>query len=141
MPNTDQTSRAAAMRDTLQAAFDAAVDYLDRLDDEPVDAVADLATLRERLDSDLPADGVEPRQVVEDLVEATRGGLMGSSGGRFFGWVIGGAAPAALAADWLTSAWDNNAAMFSCGPAAAAIEEISGRWLKQILALPDHASF
>jgi glutamate/tyrosine decarboxylase-like PLP-dependent enzyme len=66
---------------------------------------------------------------------------MGSAGGRFFGWVIGGSLPAALAADWLTSTWDQNAAMHACGPAAAVVEEIVGRWLKEILGLPGHASF
>jgi len=55
--------------------------------------------------------------------------------------VIGGALPAATAADWLTSIWDNNAALHSTGPAAAIVEEVAGSWLKNILGLPEHASF
>jgi glutamate/tyrosine decarboxylase-like PLP-dependent enzyme len=55
--------------------------------------------------------------------------------------VIGGSVPAALAADWLTSAWDQNSGHHSCGPAAAVVEEVSGKWLKQILGLPAQASF
>jgi hypothetical protein len=54
--------------------------------------------------------------VIDELVAATKGGHLGSAGGRFFAWVIGGALPAALAADWLTSTWDNNAALHACGP-------------------------
>lgn len=66
---------------------------------------------------------------------------MGSTGGRFFGWIIGGTLPAALAADWLTSVWDQNAAIHACGPAEAVIEEIVAAWLKDIFGLPRTASF
>jgi glutamate/tyrosine decarboxylase-like PLP-dependent enzyme len=61
---------------------------------------------------------------------------MGSTGGRFFGWVIGGVLPVALAADWLTSTWDQNAASSASSPAAAVVEEICGAWLKDLLGLP-----
>jgi aromatic-L-amino-acid decarboxylase len=55
--------------------------------------------------------------------------------------VIGGSLPSALAADWLTSAWDQNAGLYACGPAAAVVEEIAGAWLKDLLGLPGEASF
>jgi glutamate/tyrosine decarboxylase-like PLP-dependent enzyme len=84
---------------------------------------------------------LDPSAVVEDLVTAVRGGILGSAGGRFFGWVIGGSLPAALAADWLTSAWDQNAALYACAPAAAIVEEVVGVWLKELLRLPGSASF
>jgi glutamate/tyrosine decarboxylase-like PLP-dependent enzyme len=67
--------------------------------------------------------------------------LTGSAGGRFFAWVIGGVVPAALAADWLTSTWDQNAGMYRVSPAAAVVEEACGRWLLDLLALPEHCSF
>ena len=66
---------------------------------------------------------------------------MRSSGGRFFGWVIGGTLPAAVAADWLTSAWDQNAAAVACSPASVVVEEIVGGWLLELLGLPPAASF
>jgi glutamate/tyrosine decarboxylase-like PLP-dependent enzyme len=64
-----------------------------------------------------------------------------TNSGRFYPWVIGGALPAALAADWLTSAWDQNAHNFATAPAAAIVEEVAGAWLKDILRLPASASF
>ncbi|MGD0438664.1 MAG: pyridoxal-dependent decarboxylase, partial [Bryobacteraceae bacterium] len=75
------------------------------------------------------------------LVADVDGGIIGSAGGRFFAWVMGGALPSAIAADWLTAAWDQNAAMCSSGPAAAVVEEVAGEWLKQILGLPRRSSF
>jgi glutamate/tyrosine decarboxylase-like PLP-dependent enzyme len=68
-------------------------------------------------------------------------GWLGRRAGVFFGWVIGGAVPAAVAADWLTSAWDQNGAIYATSPAASVAEEIAGEWLKEILRLPAGASF
>ena len=66
---------------------------------------------------------------------------MGNAGGRFYGWVMGAGLPAALAADWLTGTWDQNAGIYACGPAAAVVEEVCGAWLKDVLGLPAAASF
>jgi glutamate/tyrosine decarboxylase-like PLP-dependent enzyme len=84
---------------------------------------------------------MDPVDVIDELVANTEGGLLGSTGGRFFAWVIGGALESALAADWLTSAWNQNAVLFSTGPAAAVVEEVVGAWLKELLGLPTDASF
>jgi glutamate/tyrosine decarboxylase-like PLP-dependent enzyme len=89
----------------------------------------------------LPDDSVDAAQVIDDLVAGVAGGVLGSASGRFFGWVIGGSLPAALAADWLASTWDQNAAIYACGPAAAVMEEVCGAWLKELLGLPPTASF
>ena len=127
--------------EALARAFHHAVDYLDALDHRPVTATATLAELRARLRLQL-ADAPTPAStVIDDLVAATRGGQLGSAGGRFFAWVIGGALPAALAADWLAAAWDVNAALYACGPAAAVVEEVAGEWVKEVLDLPREASF
>jgi glutamate/tyrosine decarboxylase-like PLP-dependent enzyme len=128
-------------RKPLQTAFDYALSHLGKLERNSVGTSVDFGTLRLRLDKPLLDTGLPPEQVVAELANDVEGGILGSAGGRFFAWVIGGSLPAALAADWLTSAWDQNAALFACGPAAAIVEEIVGRWLKEILGLPSHASF
>lgn len=84
----------------------------------------------------LPAHGCDPADVIDILAEGAEPGLMAMSSGRFFGWVIGGTYPAGLAADWLVSAWDQNAAMRYATPATAAIEEAAGYWLLELLSLP-----
>jgi len=125
----------------LDRTLKLALEYLDRLPQGPVGATATLAELRQRLDRPLPREGREPSAVIEQLVADAAGGLAASAGGRFFGWVIGGAVPAALAADWLTSTWDQNAGMYAVAPAAAVVEEVCGRWLLELLRLPGTASF
>jgi aromatic-L-amino-acid decarboxylase len=115
--------------------------FLDGLDSRPVAAVASAAELRARLGVELGREGLPAPQIVDELVAATEGGHLGSAGGRFFAWVIGGALPSALAADWLVSAWDNNAALYACAPAGAIVEEVAGAWIKSVLDLPREASF
>ena len=132
---------APDFRSALDAAFDRAISHLEHLDESSVAATVDVATLRARINKPLAQAGVPPPQVIEDLVRDVDGGLLGSAGGRFYGWVIGGALPAAVAADWLTSAWQQNAALYACSPAAAVVEETIGGWLKEILGLPQQASF
>ncbi|HKN68229.1 MAG TPA: aminotransferase class V-fold PLP-dependent enzyme [Gemmatimonadaceae bacterium] len=118
-----------------------ALAYLDQLDTAPVSATATLEQLRGRLGRPLTDDGVDAAQVIDELVADVDGGLIGSAGGRFFAWVIGGSVPASLAADWLTSAWDQNAGIYACSPAAGVVEEVCGSYLKALLALPPNASF
>jgi len=125
----------------LEIACELAQTHLDGLDTAPVACTTDLQTLRARLGKTLHNEGLPPEQVISELAADVKGGIVGSAGGRFFGWVIGGSLPAALAADWLVSAWDQNATLAACSPAAAVVEEITGQWLKVILGLPDSASF
>lgn len=125
----------------LETAFRGAVAHLASLETASVAATADLAALRAQLDKNLADSGLPADQVVAELARDVAGGLLGNAGGRFFGWVIGGSLPAALAADWLTSAWDQNLAIYACSPAGAVAEEVAGRWLKEVLGLPPSASF
>lgn len=125
----------------LGLAHQHALEYLMRLGPRPSNPPADLATLRARLSKPLGDDGIAPDEVIRDLARDTADGFMAMGGGRFFGWVNGGAVPAALAADWLTSAWDQNGALFATSPAASVTEEVAGGWLKGILGLPATASF
>lgn len=130
-----------AFHKTLLAASAHALRFLESLNEMPVEATVDASTLRLRLNRILTNEGVSPEQVIDELVADVEGGLLGSAGGRFFAWVIGGSLPAALAADWLTSAWDQNAVLYSTSPAAAMVEEVVGAWLKELLRLPVTASF
>lgn len=135
MQNDDPSLRVLSL--AQQHAFS----FLNNLDRAPVGATVDVETLRQQLNKPLTDSGLPPEQVITELVRDVGGGLLGSAGGRFFGWVIGGAVPAALAADWLTATWDQNGALYATSPAAAMVEEVSGSWLKDILRLPAHVSF
>ena len=130
-----------AFRDSLDAAFQHSVDHLEGLDRRSVAATANLETLRNRLGKPLADDGLEPQQVITELVDDVAGGIIGSAGGRYFAGVVGGSLPAALAADWLAAAWDQNAVLYATGPAAAIVEETAGAWLKDIFGLPAGAGF
>lgn len=134
-------SNGSTFRPALDHALRHAMAHLESLDDQPVAARASLDTLRARLSKPLGREGIPAARVIDELVADAAGGIVGSAGGRFFGWVIGGALPAALGADWLTSAWDQNAASYACAPAEAVVEEVCGDWLKDLLGLPAHASF
>jgi glutamate/tyrosine decarboxylase-like PLP-dependent enzyme len=125
----------------LTAALQHAMNHLAPASDLPVAATADLNTLRTKLAIPLGKSGTDATTVIDDLVKAVEGGIIDTAGPRFFGWVIGGSLPAALAADWLTSAWDQNAGMYATAPAAAVVEEVVGAWLKDLLHLPETASF
>ena len=105
--------------EALKTAAARAIDYIEGLQNSPVGPRATARELRARLDKPLQDAGLPGHQVIEELAHDVADGLMGSTSGRFFGWVIGGALPAAIAADWLTSAWDQNAPAYASSPAAA----------------------
>ena len=131
---------SSAFKRPLINALARALEHLESLDSAPVEATATLEDPRTQLSKELRNDGIDAATVVDELVADTAGGIIGSAGGRFFGWVIGGSVPAAMAADWLTATWDQNAASNARGPAEAVIEEIAGNWLKDLPGLPATAS-
>ncbi|CAN5793181.1 pyridoxal-dependent decarboxylase [soil metagenome] len=124
----------------LRQTADYATDFLGGLPQRPVHTSASLDDLRATLGGPLPAEGEADDEVVRRL-RASDGGVVGIAGPRYFGFVIGGALPAALAADWLTSTWDQNAGAYVAGPSASVAEEIAGAWLIDLLRLPEGTSF
>jgi glutamate/tyrosine decarboxylase-like PLP-dependent enzyme len=123
------------MDDLLARTLAHAERYLSSLPERPV------GTLRvPDFEDALTDDGVPAAQVIDELAASAEPGLVATAGPRYFGFVTGGALPAALAADWLVSTWDQNAHAFVGSPAASAIEEIVERWLLDVLGLPSEAS-
>jgi glutamate/tyrosine decarboxylase-like PLP-dependent enzyme len=128
-------------RELLRRTAEIAADFVDSLDERPVWPAATVDELRSALGGDLPEGPSDPLEVIESLAEAVEPGVVGIPSGRYFGFVIGGAVPAALAADWLASTWDQNAGLVVAGPSAAVVEEVAGGWLKELLGIPASASF
>jgi glutamate/tyrosine decarboxylase-like PLP-dependent enzyme len=128
------------VRALLQRTADLAADFLDSLDERPVFPATSVEELRAVLGGPLPDEPQDPEQVVEALAAAADQGLVAMPSGRYFCFVIGGAVPAALAADWLTSTWDQNAGLYVGGPSASVIEQIVREWVVDLLGLPEGAS-
>jgi glutamate/tyrosine decarboxylase-like PLP-dependent enzyme len=134
-------SSPSAWDAALAVAAEHATAYLSGLPERPVGERASVDELRKALAVPLPDDPADPAAVVRDLVEGAEPGLVATGSPRYFGFVIGGALPAALAADWLAATWDQNAGLYVGGPAAAVVEEVAGAWVLDLLGLPASASF
>jgi glutamate/tyrosine decarboxylase-like PLP-dependent enzyme len=118
-----------------QAALHAG-EWLDSLPTRPVKPREGIEQLEQAFSGSLPEQPLDPASVVDELARLAEPGLMAIGSGRFFGWVMGGTLPAALASDWMVSAWDQNNGLRYATPAAAAIEEQAGAWLLELLGLP-----
>jgi glutamate/tyrosine decarboxylase-like PLP-dependent enzyme len=130
MPNTSP-------RALLVEVAERASRFLDGLPERPVAPTATAAELRAALGGPLPDGPVDPARVIAELADAAEaGGLMATPGPRFFGFVVGGGLPAAVAADWLATAWDQNAFLHLLSPAAAVVEETAAAWVADLLGLP-----
>ena len=128
-------------RNLLVRTAELAADYLDSLDTRPVYPRVGVGELRTVLDSPLPEGPTEPAQVIEQLAAAVDPGVVASQSGRYFGFVVGASLPAALAADWLVSTWDQNLGLVALGPSGVVIENTAGAWTKELLGIPADASF
>lgn len=115
--------------------------WFENLATRPVRATLSSDELRAALGGALPEEGAAAAQVVETLANAGATGTVASAGPRYFGFVVGGSLPAALAADWLVSTWDQNAGIFALSPLASIVEQITGAWLREIAGLPATMSF
>jgi len=129
------------VRPELRLAAELAERFLDSLDERRASPSASYEELVEALGRPLAVGGEEPEAVVAELARTLEPGLVGTQTGRYYGFVIGSSLPAALAADWLASAWDQNAFSVVLSPAAAATEAVAGRMLAELLELPDGVSF
>lgn len=133
--------------DRVGSALDAAVaDLADRFRaalEPPLRAGAelDVATVRARFDEPLPNAGVAVESILGELEERSTGGLAGSTGGRYFGYVTGGSLPAAAIAEAWTAAVDQNVGMWPLGPAAVELEQLTLRWLADLLEYPHGSGY
>jgi glutamate/tyrosine decarboxylase-like PLP-dependent enzyme len=134
--------------DSSTTEYDAALDvavrharaWLASVQSRPVAARAGIEEITKKLGEDLPEGPTPAEQVLDEMAAAVEPGLVAMGSGRFFGFVIGGTLPAALGADWLTSAWDQNSGMRSVTPAVTALGDVARRWLLELLDLPGQSS-
>lgn len=126
--------------DLLKRTTDLALEFLEGLPERRVGPVISIDELRASLGGPLPERGEDARETIEHLVRAADPGLVAMPGPRYFGFVIGGHVPASLAADWLTSTWDQNAGLYVTSPANSVAEEVAAGWLLEVLGLPRTAS-
>jgi glutamate/tyrosine decarboxylase-like PLP-dependent enzyme len=125
----------------VRRAVDLGLGFLRDLDGRHVGPREPASRIAERLGGPLPEAGMDPVALVDELAAAADPGIVASAGPRYYGFVIGGTLPAALAADVLTAMWSQNGALHALSPAAAAAEEVAGRWMLELLGLPADAGF
>lgn len=122
--------------DLLKRAADHAIAYLDTIADRHVGAIATGDELRQQLSVPLPETGDDEGAVIDALAMAGALGTVATQGRRYFGFVVGGSVPAATAADWLVSAWDQNAGVYVLSPVVSVVEDVTAGWLKELAGLP-----
>ncbi len=125
----------------LERTSELANAFLDGVADRPVARRVDFEKLLTEVRGDgLSSSGDEPQQIVEQLSQWANDSIVATAGPRYFGFVVGGSLPAALATDWLTSAWDQNGAFFAHSPLAAAVEKVGADWLIDLFGLAKESS-
>ena len=127
-------------RKILERVVEEATGFLEGLPGRRVAARTDVEGVATALRRPLPEEGTDPMEVIEELIAGAEPGVLAIPSGRFFGWVMGGVLPATLAADWLTSTWDQNAGLLVSSPAAAGAEWVASEWLLDLLGLPANSA-
>jgi glutamate/tyrosine decarboxylase-like PLP-dependent enzyme len=140
-PKREAREMREDMSSLLAAVQQHASTWFAALEKRPVRATMRGDELRKMLGGPLPQQGITPEKIAGILADAGMRGTLAMAGPRYFGFVIGGTLPAALAADWLVSAWDQNSCLYAGSPLVAVIEQITGAWLKEIAGLPEAMSF
>ena len=125
------------MRNLLENAAQRAIHYLETVNDRPVAPDALAIGGIDAFDTQLPQGPTDPAHALALLDRIGSPGSMAMTGGRFFGFVIGGTLPATIASNWLTTAWDQNTGLYNVTPVVAQIEQTALRWLLEVLKLPD----
>ena len=123
-------------RELLENTARLAAAYRESLAERPVRGLLSPAQLHEALAAPLTVAGENAAEVIAELARLGALGTKASAGPRYFGFVVGGSTPAALAADWLVSAWDQNGGLHALSPFVSAIEEVTGSWLRELAGLP-----
>ena len=124
------------MRELLESTAQRAITYLEGLDTRAVAPDAAAVTNLAVLDEPLPQSSTPEADVLRQLDELCSPATMAMAGPRFFGFIIGGALPVTLAANWLAGAWDQNSALYNVTPATSHLEKVALRWLLELFDLP-----
>lgn len=117
-----------------------AIRYRENIPHLPVGVSMSRDELISLVNTDLPDDGETPDTAIQTLITSVEKGLINSASPRYFGFVVGGSTPVSVAADWLTSVWDQNAQVYATSPAASVIEDVVAQWLLELLGLPQKSS-
>lgn len=142
MANTNLDQESSRRTQLLTRTNQLANNFLDRVAERPVATRVDF----EKLLTDVRGGGIrdegdDPMQIIEQLSQLADQAAVATAGPRYFGFVVGGSLPVAVAADWLTAAWDQNAAFYAHSPLAAATEQVAGEWLAHLFGLGQGTSF
>src|SRR5271157_2821992 len=124
------------MKPLLEDAYQRAIRYLESLNERNVGPTPESVSGLEKLGIDLPEESTDPKEVIAELDNIVSPATMAMAGPRFFGFVIGGSLPVALAANWLAGAWDQNSFLYDVTPGTARLEELALRWLIHLFKLP-----
>ncbi len=124
------------MRELLEETAQRAIAYLETLSERRVAPSPKAVEKLAALDVPLPAESAAPEEVIRTLDEVCSPATTAMAGPRYFGFVIGGALPASLAANWLAGAWDQNTGLHNATPATAHLERVALGWLLDLFGLP-----
>ncbi|NVJ69039.1 MAG: aspartate aminotransferase family protein [Alphaproteobacteria bacterium] len=122
----------------LALAHTHATQYLREIENSPVYPRPDAIAALEAFDEPLPLHGSADQETLDLLHGKGSAATVASMGSRYFGFVVGGALPVTVGANWIATAWDQTPSSFISSPTCVKLEEIAGRWLRELLALPEH---
>ena len=132
----EQVTGADQIADVLALAADRATRYAQSVPERRVSPSAEAVAALSQFHEKFPDHSTPPGEVIAMLDDVGSVATVATTGGRYFGFVIGGSLPAATAASWLTSAWDQNMALRVMSPVSAELEDVVLGWIRELLGLP-----